>query len=151
MAKQQPKVTQTIKSEFFTLAELIKSSTANKHHIDNTPPSEVLKNLQYGVDMVLDPLRRLYGKPIIITSGYRCQKLNDLVGGVSNSWHTKGNAADIHVASLTEATKLFNNLQKMPSVDTVLFEHSSNAQWLHVQWDMTRTPRHHYNFNFKAT
>lgn len=151
MAKQQPRVTQTIKSEFFSLAELIKSSTANKHHIDNTPSSEVVKNLQYGVDMVLDPLRRLYGKPIIITSGFRCQKLNDLVGGVSNSWHTKGNAADIHVESLTEATKLFNNLQKMPSVDTVLFEHSSTAQWLHVQWDMTKTPRHHYNFNFKAT
>lgn len=151
MGKQQLKVTQTIKSEFFTLAELIKSSTANKRHIDNTPPSEVIKNLQYGVDMVLDPLRRLYGKPIIITSGFRCQKLNDLVGGVKNSWHTKGNAADIHVASLTEATKLFNNLQKIPSVDTVLFEHSSSAQWLHVQWDMSKTPRHHYNFNFKAS
>lgn len=151
MGKQQLKVTQTIKSEFFSLAELIKSSTADKHHIDNTPPSEVIKNLQYGVDMVLDPLRRLYGKPIIITSGFRCQKLNDLVGGVKNSWHTKGNAADIHVASLTEATKLFNNLQKMPSVDTVLFEHSSSAQWLHVQWDMSKTPRHHYNFNFKAS
>ena len=151
MAKQQPKITQTLKSEFFTLAELIKSSTANKHHIDNTPPAEVIKNLQYGVDMVLDPLRRLYGKPIVITSGYRCQKLNDLVGGVKNSWHTKGNAADIHVASLTEATKLFNNLQKIPSVDTVLFEHSATAQWLHVQWDMAQTPRHHYNYNFKAT
>ena len=84
MAKQQQKITLTIKSEFFTLAELIKSSTADKHHIDNTPPTEVLKNLQYGVDMVLDPLRRLYGKPIIITSGFRCPKLNTLVGGVSN-------------------------------------------------------------------
>lgn len=150
MAKQQTTTTKAIKSEFFTLAELIKSSTADKHHIDNTPPSEEIKNLQYGVDMVLDPLRRLYGKPIRITSGFRCQKLNDLVGGVKNSWHTKGNAADIHVASLTEATKLFNNLQKMPSVDTVLFEHSGAGQWLHVQWDMTKTPRHHYNFNYKA-
>ena len=149
MAKQQ-KITQTIKSEFFTLAELIKSSTATKHHIDNTPPAEVIKNLQYGVDMVLDPLRRIYGKPIIITSGYRCQKLNTLVGGVSNSWHTQGNAADIHVSSLTEATKLFSNLQKIPSVDTVLFEHSGTGQWLHVQWNMAQTPRHHYNFNYKA-
>ena len=114
MGKPQSKTTQTIKSEFFSLAELIKSSTATKHHIDNTPPPDVLKNLQYGVDMVLDPLRRIYGKPIIITSGYRCPKLNTLVGGVSNSWHTQGNAADIHVASLTEATKLFSNLQKIP-------------------------------------
>ena len=149
MAKQQ-NMTQTIKSEFFSLAELIKSSTATKHHIDNTPPADVLKNLQYGVDMVLDPLRRIYGKPIIITSGYRCPKLNTLVGGVSNSWHTQGNAADIHVASLTEATKLFSNLQKIPSVDTVLFEHSGSGQWLHVQWNIAKTPRHHYNFNYKA-
>lgn len=150
MAKQQQKITQTIKSEFFSLAELIKSSTATKHHIDNTPPAEVIKNLQYGVDMVLDPLRRIYGKPILITSGYRCPKLNTLVGGVSNSWHTQGNAADIHVASLTEATKLFSNLQKIPSVDTVLFEHSGSGQWLHVQWNVAKTPRHHFNFNYKA-
>lgn len=150
MAKQQQKITQTIKSEFFSLAELIKSSTATKHHIDNTPPAEVIKNLQYGVDMVLDPLRRIYGKPIIITSGYRCPKLNTLVGGVSNSWHTQGNAADIHVASLTEATKLFSNLQKIPSVDTVLFEHSGSGQWLHVQWNVAKTPRHHFNFNYKS-
>lgn len=149
MAKQQ-NITQTIKSEFFSLAELIKSSTATKHHIDNTPPADVIRNLQYGVDMVLDPLRRIYGKPILITSGYRCPKLNTLVGGVSNSWHTQGNAADIHVASLTEATKLFSNLQKIPSVDTVLFEHSGSGQWLHVQWDMAKTPRHHFNFNYKA-
>ena len=149
MAKQQ-NMTQTIKSDFFSLAELIKSSTATKHHIDNTPPADVIRNLQYGVDMVLDPLRRIYGKPILITSGYRCPKLNTLVGGVSNSWHTQGNAADIHVASLTEATKLFSNLQKIPSVDTVLFEHSSSGQWLHVQWNMAKTPRHHFNFNYKA-
>lgn len=149
MAKQQ-NITQTIKSEFFSLAELIKSSTATKHHIDNTPPADVIRNLQYGVDMVLDPLRRIYGKPILITSGYRCPKLNTLVGGVSNSWHTQGNAADIHVASLTEATKLFSNLQKIPSVDTVLFEHSGSGQWLHVQWNMAKTPRHHFNFNYKA-
>lgn len=150
MGKPQSKTTQTIKSEFFSLAELIKSSTATKHHIDNTPPADVIKNLQYGVDMVLDPLRRIYGKPILITSGYRCPKLNTLVGGVSNSWHTQGNAADIHVASLTEATKLFSNLQKIPSVDTVLFEHSGSGQWLHVQWNIAKTPRHHFNFNYKA-
>ena len=149
MARQQ-NITQTIKSEFISLTELITSSTATTHHIDNTPPADVIRNLQYGVDMVLDPLRRIYGKPILITSGYRCPKLNTLVGGVSNSWHTQGNAADIHVASLTEATKLFSNLQKIPSVDTVLFEHSSSGQWLHVQWNMAKTPRHHFNFNYKA-
>lgn len=140
-----------IESEFFTLDELIKSTTASKYHINNSPSADVIRNLQYGVNMVLDPLRRLYGKPIIITSGYRCPALNDRVGGVINSWHTQGNAADIHVASLAEATKIFSNLQKIPSVDTALFEHSTSGQWLHVQWNMHKTPRHHFNFNYKAT
>lgn len=147
MGKQ---IVNTIKSDYFTLAELTKSVTAARHKIDNTPPLEVMANLQYGVDMVLDPLRRIYGHPIIITSGYRCDKLNKLVGGVSNSWHTKGNAADIHISSEEDAQIKFDILKKLPSVDTVLFEHSNTAQWLHVQWDRTKTPRHHFNFNFKA-
>lgn len=150
MAKQIQKAIE-IKSEFFTLSELTKSSTASRYHIDNTPSADIVRNLQYGVDMILDPLRRLYGKPIVITSGFRCLELNKRVGGVSNSWHTQGNAADIHVASLTEATKIFSNLQKIPSVDTALFEHSTAGQWLHVQWNMNKTPRHHFNFNYKAT
>ena len=149
MAKQIQK-TKEIQSEFFTLNELTKSSTASRYHIDNTPSAEIIQNLQYGVDMVLDPLRRLYSKPIIITSGYRCTELNKKVGGVANSWHTQGNAADIHVSSLAEASKIFSNLQKIPSVDTALFEHSTSGQWLHVQWNMNKTPRHHFNFNFLA-
>ena len=149
MAKQIQKTIE-IKSEFFTLSELTKSSTASRYHIDNTPSADIVRNLQYGVDMVLDPLRRLYGKPIVITSGYRCLELNKKVGGVAHSWHTQGNAADIHVASLTEATKIFSNLQKIPSVDTALFERSTTGQWLHVQWNMNKTPRHHFNFNFRA-
>lgn len=149
MARQIQK-TKEIQSEFFTLRELTNSSTASRNHIDNTPSAEIIQNLQYGVDMVLDPLRRLYGKPIVITSGYRCPELNKRVGGVANSWHTKGNAADIHVSSLAEASKIFSNLQKIPSVDTALFEHSKNGQWLHVQWNMSKTPRHHFNFNFIA-
>lgn len=147
MGKQ---IVNTIKSNYFTLAELTKSVTATRHKIDNTPSLEVMANLQYAVDMVLDPLRRIYGHPIIITSGYRCDKLNKLVGGVSNSWHTKGNAADIHISSEEDAQIKFDILKKLPSVDTVLFEHSNTAQWLHVQWDRTKTPRHHFNFNFKA-
>lgn len=149
MGKQTTTNTE-IKSDYFTLAELTRSETAARHKINNSPTVEIVSNLQYGVDMVLDPLRRLYGQPIKINSGYRCEQLNKLVGGVSNSWHLKGNAADIHISSAVEAKILFAYLQKLPSVDTVLFEHSKTAQWLHVQWDKTRTPRHHFNFNFQA-
>jgi zinc D-Ala-D-Ala carboxypeptidase len=150
MGKQITTTDTEIKSEFFSLAELTRSDTAERHKIDNAPNKAIIDNLQYGVDMVLDPLRRLYGKPIKINSGFRCEQLNKLVGGVTNSWHQVGNAADIHISSAEEAKILFSNLQKLPSVDTILFEHSKTAQWLHVQWDKTRTPRHHYNFNYKA-
>ena len=139
-----------LKSEFFTLQEFIKSSTAARLKIDNTPTNEILRNLQYGVSMILDPLRRIHQKPIIITSGFRCEKLNKAVGGVANSWHTKGNAADIRIKDENEAREIFNILKTLPSVDTALFEHSRTSQWIHVQWDMTKTPRHHFNFNFKA-
>lgn len=147
MEKQK---TNPLKSDYFTLQEFIKSSTAARLKIDNTPTNEILRNLQYGVSMVLDPLRRIHQKPIIITSGFRCEKLNKAVGGVANSWHTKGNAADIHIKDGNEAKEIFNILKALPSVDTVLFEHSRSSQWIHVQWDMTKTPRHHYNFNYKA-
>lgn len=139
-----------LKSDYFTLQEFIKSTTATRLKIDNTPSAEILRNLEYGIQMVLDPLRRIHQKPIVITSGYRCEKLNKAVGGVANSWHTKGNAADIHIKDENEAREIFDILKTLPSVDTVLFEHSRQSQWIHVQWDMTKTPRHHFNFNFKA-
>ena len=150
MDRQTTTTNKEIKSEFFTLAELTASETAARHKINNSPSAEIIGNLQYGVNMVLDPLRRLYGKPIKINSGYRCGELNKIVGGVPNSWHQYGNAADIHINNVEEAEVIFRLLKMLPSVDTALFEHSKTAQWLHVQWDKTRTPRHHYNFNFKA-
>ena len=76
----------TIKSDFFTLEEFTRSSTAKRLKINNKPSDEVLRNLQYGVQMVLDPLRRIHQAPIVITSGYRCAELNRAVGGVANSW-----------------------------------------------------------------
>lgn len=147
MGKQNQK---TIKSDFFTLEEFIRSSTAQRLKINNTPNDEVLRNIQYGVQMVLDPLRRMLQTPITITSGYRCAELNKAVGGVPNSWHTKGNAADIRVEDEEEAKAIFQSLKTLPSVDTVLFEHSAHSIWMHVQWDMERTPRHHYNFNYQV-
>ena len=137
-------------SENFTLAELIHSTTADKHRISNIPGDEQIRNLQYGVDMVLQPLRNIYQKPIIITSGYRCAALNKLVGGVANSYHLQGNEGDIRLHSQAEAEEIFRILKMIPSVDVALFEHSTTSCWLHVQWDMQRTPRHHYNFNYIA-
>lgn len=139
-----------LKSEFFTLAELTKSATAQKHHLTNDPDNRVIENLQYGCDMVLDPLRRMLGKPIVVTSGYRSHIVNKLVGGVKNSWHQDGNAVDLRIYDEDDAQKKFQLLQKIPSVDTCLFEHSATSKWLHVQWNKAKTPRHHFNYNYHA-
>jgi len=79
----------------FTISELLKSDTALKHGLWNGAPKEAEENLRSLVEQVLDPLREQYGKPIRVTSGYRCPKLNNLVGGAPNSQHMRGEAADI--------------------------------------------------------
>ena len=64
-------------------------------HCGQLPPS-VRENIESLVDNVLDPVREQYGKPIYVTSGYRCPAHNKAVGGVTNSQHMRGEAADIH-------------------------------------------------------
>ena len=77
----------------FSLSELTHSQTAIENAIDNTPDEKSLENLKYLCKNLLQPLRDMLGKPIHVTSGYRCEELNRLVGGVPTSQHVKGEAA----------------------------------------------------------
>ena len=81
--------------KYFKIDEFVKSQTATAHSIQNVPSAEAVRNLELLVSRVLDPLREAWGGPIIITSGYRSEELNARVGGVKNSYHTRGMAADI--------------------------------------------------------
>ena len=85
------------KFRYFTLAELIKSDTAKKRGIDNTPDFEVVEHLSELVEKVLDPMRAAYGMPIKVSSGYRCPELNKAVNGAPTSVHQIGYAADLQV------------------------------------------------------
>ncbi len=102
-------------SKHFTLDELTKSATAQRKNIDNTPNEQELENLQALVDNILEPLRVHYGRPIIITSGYRCEKLNKAVGGSSTSQHRFGQAADIRSVSdkICDNKELFDMIIEM--------------------------------------
>ena len=81
--------------KYFSIEELAKSATAERLTIDNTPPRAAQRMLTILVEQLLDPIRCRYGAPIIVTSGYRCSALNTAVGGVANSHHIVGCAADI--------------------------------------------------------
>ena len=81
--------------KYFSIEELVKSASAERLAIDNTPPHAARRMLTILIEQLLDPIRRRYGAPIIVTSGYRCPALNTAVGGVANSHHIVGCAADI--------------------------------------------------------
>ena len=70
---------------YFSYSEFFKSDVAEKCQITNIPDdaqlSQVLGNIKALVLNVLDPLRAKIARPIIITSGYRSQRVNELVGG----------------------------------------------------------------------
>ena len=135
-------------SEHFSVEEMTRSQTAREKRIDNTPPEAAVRNLKILCTQVLEPARAELGRPVIITSGYRCAKLNAAVGGVLKSYHTKGMAANIRIDNLKDAYNLAKLLNDRPLTDLVLIEHSTTAQWLHVQW--SRYPRYRVNFDHKG-
>ena len=112
-----------------------KSDRATKAGIVNEPSIQEVKNLTALIEKVLDPLREAYGKPIIVTSGYRCEKLNKLVGGSASSQHKKGEAADIKTIEDTpeENKKLFDLIVKLGlPFDQLINEY--NYDWVHVSF-----------------
>ena len=121
----------------FTISELLKSDTALKHSLWNGAPKEAEENLRSLVEQVLDPLREQYGRPIRVTSGYRCPKLNNLVGGAPNSQHMRGEAADI-VANNPEDNVLLGRLiEALGKFDQLIYEQcdrKGNPRWIHVSY-----------------
>lgn len=117
---------------YFTLEELTKSNTAKAKGIDNTPDKQAIENLNTLINNVLDPLRKLYGKPIRVNSGYRSKELNIAVGGTKNSQHQYGLAADITGGSKKENKILFDLIKNNLPFDQLIDEH--NMSWVHVSF-----------------
>jgi len=84
-----------ILSKNFALKEFTESVTAIRNSVDNSPTPEHIRNIQLLVKFVLQPLREALRSPIKVTSGYRSESLNKLIGGSKRSQHCKGQAADI--------------------------------------------------------
>lgn len=96
---------------YFTIKEMTKSHTAELYHIDNTPSEKVIGNLKK-VMYILDMVRIYIGEPILINSGYRCEKLNEMVGGVQKSMHTKGLAADFRTRKKEDINRILEFLEE---------------------------------------
>lgn len=119
--------------KYFTFKEMIQSNTAKARGIENIPDWDDIYRLQKLIETILDPLREWYGKPITVNSGYRCKALNEAVGGVPSSFHTKGMAADITTGSHAENKKLLDYVRDNLPFTEMGFE--GNGAWLHIAWD----------------
>lgn len=120
--------------KYFTIAELTSSVTAQKNNIDNTPTPQVVNNLTALADNVLDKARVALGKPIHVNCGYRSPALNAKVGGVANSQHVTGEAADIESDNnLVLAKTIF---QSCPFDQLILEKPDAQGipSWVHISY-----------------
>ena len=120
----------------FTIEELYASATAKAKGIDNKPSTQQMINLVYLAAYVLEPLRVAMKEPIKIGSGFRCEKLNKAVGGVYNSQHMKGQAADLCIdGDIQKGRKWFNYIKNHLPFDQLIWEHNSKGTyWVHVSF-----------------
>ena len=120
----------------FTIEELYASDTAKRLGIDNKPTTQKMIHLVYLAAYVLEPLRVAMNRPIKISSGYRCEKLNKAVGGVYNSQHLKGQAVDIDIQGDMEFGKrVFNYIKDHLPFDQLIWEHNAaGTYWVHVSF-----------------
>jgi hypothetical protein len=123
-------------STHVSYAEATKSSVAVKYQKDNTPNSEQLIAMQLLAKTVFEPLREHFKKPIVITSFFRSKPVNALVGGATNSQHTKGEAMDIDADVLGGLTnsEVFYFIKNRLTFDQLIWEFGDkrNPDWVHV-------------------
>lgn len=122
----------------FKLSEFFVSIAADRNGIKNEPGLDeratIERNINLLVAYVLDPLRDVLHTPITITSGYRCPQVNKLVGGVNNSQHMSGCAADFHVQGFTSSMmrNVFLYIYDAMDFDQLIYYRSKNI--IHVSY-----------------
>lgn len=121
---------------YFTLKELCASEVAEKKGIDNFPPWSVVDHLSELTENILEPLRVAWGGPIKVTSGYRCDALNRAVGGVYNSVHRLGYAADLQPGNgeIDEFTRFVADwlVKRRIRFDQCISEKNGSVRWVHI-------------------
>jgi len=123
-------------SKNFTMAEFIKSDTATKLGIDNTPEGEHLENAKELFENVVQKVRDHFG-PTVINSGYRSPELNEAVRGSKTSQHCHGQAADIEVPGVANA-EVAQWIVDNCDYDQVILEFYTpgipDSGWVHVTY-----------------
>lgn len=134
-------------SEHLSLNEVTTSGTAKRLGINNTPTTEHLNNLKLVAENVFEPIRKHFGKPIKVSSGYRSKALNDATpGSSSTSQHCSGEALDLDQDGMTTGVTnkmVFDYIKDNLNFDQLIWEFGtdSNPDWVHVSWESTGKQR----------
>lgn len=126
-------------SNHFQLSEFLNLSK----YPDNIPTMQHVANMTYGCHLLLEPARQVVG-PILINSGFRSSRVNALVGGVKNSQHLFGQAADIRPRDPKQFSKLVDFLKNWEHTDQLL----TGNGWLHISWNPFGKPRNYVRVGY---
>ena len=129
---------QTLSGYQITAEDLLKSETATKRKIDNTPTPQHRESLQTLIRRLVIPIFNAFSKdhpniPLFINSGYRSEALNNAVGGSKTSQHSRGQAVDISTRSRANNRILFDYIRNKAhgfEFDQLIDEFG--FQWIHV-------------------
>lgn len=122
----------------FSLAEMVKSETALRNDLDNTPGEAEIANLKLLAEKVLQPVRDHYGKGVKVNSGFRHPEVNAKVGGSKTSDHCKGQAADIEIPGVPNhelAEWIKANLSYTQLILEFYTRGIPDSGWVHVSYD----------------
>lgn len=121
----------------FSLRELIRSEVAERSGWVDVPTMDTVLNLSELCRRILDPIAFRYGKAVVITSGWRSARLNKAVGGVDNSQHMTGHAADIRPLQLSDMGQFWTIIQEMINngiIDPDQVIYYRRRRFIHISW-----------------
>ena len=125
-------------SKNLSLKEAIKSNTASRLGIPNTPEDWEIENLRSVAENVFQPLRDHFGVPIGVSSGYRSKELNRAIGGSKYSQHMIGEALDLDADIYGRITNadIFNYIKENLEWDQMIWEFGDDKEpnWVHVSY-----------------
>jgi uncharacterized protein YcbK (DUF882 family) len=122
----------------FTLSEMVKSETALRHDMDNTPGEAEIASLRLLCEKILQPVREHYGKGVKVNSGFRHPEVNAKVGGSKTSDHCKGQAADIEIPGVANADLAAHIVDTHKFTQVILEFYTPgvpDSGWVHVSYD----------------
>lgn len=129
--------------------DLIKSDTAIKLKINNTPNQTIINNLNLLINKVLNPVSKHFNKPISVSSGYRCLKLNSILGGETNSQHLSGQAVDFVIAGIS-LENIVEFIRHNLIFDQLILEKTPKHAWIHTSFNPVKNRKQVLFFDGKT-